>query len=105
MSALAKRTAAVIAKYGETMTLTRAGQAGIAVKGKRYHVSGAALVGTMHDQALTIRISNAEIAASAAPNQAPRRGDTIGGFVIENCDTRKIGDTVVLHILQVGGSG
>jgi hypothetical protein len=99
------QVAAVLNDHGETMTLRRAGQANLDVKAKRYSAAGVEIAGSMQDQALVIKISNAEIAASAAPNQAPRRGDTIGGFVIQECDTRKLGATVVLHILRVGGSG
>jgi hypothetical protein len=88
---------------GEPLTLKRAGQADITVKAKRFGLSPDAVAGTLDDAAFTIKIANAEIAASAAPSQAPRQGDTIGGYRIVFCDTRKVGEVVALHILTVAG--
>jgi len=93
----------MLEKHGETLTLVRAGQAGIAVKGKRFGLSPENIAGSLDDAEFTIKISNAEIALAAAPTQNPRKGDTIGGYVILSCDTRKDGETVALHILAVAG--
>ena len=102
---IATRWALMLAEQGETITLRRAGQADLTVKAWRSTSTPIELSDTMQDDRLTILMSNAEIAASAAPAQAPRRGDTIGGFVIEGCDTQRVGDTVVLHRLLVSGTG
>jgi hypothetical protein len=90
-------------RHGETLTLKRAGQANIDVKAKRYSLTGVELAGAMDDAEFTIKISNAEIAASAAPTRYPRQGDSIGGYLIQSCDTRRVGESVALHILVVSG--
>lgn len=90
-------------RYGESMVLKRAGQADLTVRAKRFGLSPDAVAGTLDDAAFTIKIANAEIAASAAPSQAPRQGDTIGGYRIVFCDTRKVGEVVALHVLTVAG--
>lgn len=102
---IATRWAAMMADQGETMTLRRVGQADLTVKAWRSLSTPVELAGTMQDDQLSILISNAEIAASAAPSQVPQRGDTIGGFVIEGCDSPRVGDTVVFHRLAVAGIG
>lgn len=93
----------MLAKHGETLSLTRSGQSAINVKAKRFSLSPENIAGSMDDAAFTIKISNAEIAAAAAPTQYPRQGDTIGNYVILACDTRKDGEVVAIHILTVGG--
>lgn len=93
----------LLQRYGETLVLKLAGQANLDVKAQRFDLSPENVAGSMDDAAFTIKISNAEIAASVAPSQAPRKGDTIGNYVILACDTRKVGETVALHILTVGG--
>lgn len=90
-------------KYGEPLTLKRAGQADITVKAKRFNLSPENVAGSLDDAAFTIKISNAEIAASGAPTRYPRQGDTIGSFRIVFCDTRYVGPAVALHILTVAG--
>lgn len=100
---IASRWGLMLAEQGETTTLRRAGQADLVVKAWRPPSVPVDLVGTMQDSRLMMLISNTEIAASAAPSQAPRRGDTIGNFLIEDCDSQRVGDTIVLHRLMVGG--
>ncbi len=93
----------MLSKHGETLVLKRAGQTNINVRGKRFSLTAEALAGAMDDAQFTIKISNAEIAASAAAAQYPRQGDKIGGYLIQTCDTRRDGETVALHILTVSG--
>lgn len=93
----------MLAKYGETLTLKRVGEVDIAVKAKRFSLSPENVAGSLDDAAFTVKISNAEIADSASPSRLPRLGDSIGGYRIVACDTRRDGETVALHILTVSG--
>lgn len=103
MNGVIRAAERMLDRYGETMALVRAGQASINVKARRYNEVGDPISGTMLDMVSTIKIDNRAIAASAAPSQMPRKGDTIGGYIIAECDTRKVGETVAVHILHVGG--
>ena len=115
----------MLERHGETMVLKRAGLADLSVRAKRGSLSTDAIAGSLDDADQPIRISNAEIAATPAPHvlpwgaaplgapevpglaaaaaRAPRQGDTIGGYRIVSVDTRKVGETVALHILTVAG--
>lgn len=105
------------------MVLKRAGQVDITVHAKRFGLSTEPAAGSVANPTFTVKISDAEIAATPAPHvlpfggaplgapevpglgeeapRAPRGGDTIGGLVILSCDTRKVGEAVTLHILTV----
>lgn len=110
-------------RYGESMVLKRAGLADITVRAKRFGLSAEPAAGSVSNPSFTVKISDAEIAATPVPHvlpigaaplgvpevpgldaeapRAPRLGDTIDGSVILSCDTHKAGDTVALHILTV----
>lgn len=101
MSVLAT-AARIIRQRGETMALERAGTTSIDVKAKRYGESVTEVAGSMVDASFFVKITNEEIAASTEP-RAPRRGDTIGGYIITSVDTRRDSGSVAIHILAVGG--
>lgn len=103
MPGAAAAVARIMAGAGETMILKRAGEADLTVTGKRFSLRPENVAGSMDDAAFTIKISNMEIAASAAPMRYPRKGDLIGGFVVLACDTRRVGEAAAVHILTVGG--
>jgi hypothetical protein len=105
------------------MVLKRAGQADITVSAKRFGLSTEPAAGSVANPSFTVKISNAEIAATPEPHvlplggaplgapevpglgadapRAPRLGDIIGGNIILSCDTRRVRETVALHILTV----
>lgn len=103
MSGLVAAFLRLLDRNHEMLSLARAGQAPINVKAKRYGLSTESVAGSMDDAELSFAISNVEIASSAAPSRYPRKGDTIGGYVILACDTRRVGETVARHDLTVGG--
>jgi hypothetical protein len=111
-----RRTADIIARHGETMTLRRPTHGeetewtDVAVKGKRHAPPGgvgAELVGAMTQKALRVKITNREIAAAPWPGP-PRKGDylIIAGkeyTLVDDADTRTDRGAVLMHLLTVEG--
>lgn len=92
-------------RRGTLMTLHREGVSpDVDVWAKVFSASGQELVGSADEVGRRIRITNAAIGAAGWPGP-PRKGDTIGNYVIELSDTRSIGDVVVTHILDVAKVG
>ncbi len=90
---------------GVSLTLHRTGVSpDVDVFAKVFSATGADLAGSMTETARRMRITNAAIAASGWPGP-PRAGDAIGAYLIEQVDTRSVGDVVVLHILDVAKAG
>ena len=88
-------------RKGVSLTLHRDGVTpDITVYAKVFGAQLEELAGTLTDTVRRVKISNYAIASSAWPGP-PRRGDTIGGYVIESVDSRAVGDIVVVHILEV----
>lgn len=86
---------------GEPLVLHRAGVSpDVTVNAKVFNASDDELAGSMADTVRRIRITNYAIAAAGWPGP-PRRGDTIGGYLIETVDTRKSGTVEVVHIMDV----
>lgn len=107
---IAGRVAAVLGEHGETMTLQRTGQSDLSVKGKRLRPGGAGssqAVGAVAQNMITVKISNAEIAAASWPGP-PRKGDKLvmGGrtYTLEaDSDVRGDAGTTLAHFLVVKG--
>ena len=99
----------LLSRYGETMTLVRAGEAStIDLKGKRIPGSLDEVGGSARQQRFRIKIGVAELAASAWTSKVPSSdGDTItvGGVPRAVLDVRPLseGDTVALYELEVAG--
>ena len=106
---LAANAARMIARKGETMTLSREGEAAaITVIGKRAASGSTESVGgTAVQQIFTVRIRPTELDASAWAVKVPRRHDvlTVGGRGREVKDATPIsdGDTVAMYELEVAG--
>lgn len=102
----------MIARKGETMTLTRASEGTtISLKGKRI---GGSLddVGNADQQTFRVKIGTVELLASAWASKVPTAGGsgagdtiTVGGRVRNILDVRPIreGETVGLYELAVAG--
>jgi hypothetical protein len=102
----------MIARKGETMTLTRASEGTtISLKGRR---TGGGLddVGNADQQAFRVKIGTVELLASAWAVKVPTAGGsgagdtiTIGGRVRNILDVRPIrdGETVGIYDLEVAG--
>lgn len=87
-------------RKGTSLVLHRDGVTDVSVMAKLFGASGNALSGSMADTVRRVRITNAAIAAAAWPGP-PRKGDTIGDYLIDTVDTRNVGDVVVLHIIDI----
>lgn len=107
---VADRVAAVIRAQGESMTLKRAGQSDLTVYGSRQRPKGAGSDELTQDLAqndIIVKISNAEIAASALTTP-PKKGHklVIGGkeyTLIADADTRVVAGMTIDHRLVVVG--
>ncbi len=104
---IAARVAAVIAEHGESMTLRRAGETDLPLKGKRI---GGGLDDTGNSaaqQRFKVKIAPTELAASAWAVKAPRRTDrlTVAGRDRTVVDATPLGDggEVGLYELEVVG--
>lgn len=102
--------AAMIAKYGESITLRRtatgAADIDVALKGVVASAAPQQLTGNVVQQERQVRISNAEIAAAAWPGPpAVNDGIQIGGlwFKVGAVDTRKVSGAIAMHVLTVRG--
>ena len=106
---VADQAAAVIQDHGETMTLSREGEATtIALKGKRIPGSTDDVGGSAQQQRFRVKIVPTDLQASAWASKVPSsRTDTltVGGRVRAIADVRPLGDgdTVALYELEVVG--
>lgn len=101
------RVASIIAEHGAAMTLKRAGQSDLAVRGKRFGTpTENEVAGSYDDQGFSVKISNSEILQAGWPGPpVPTDVIEIDGrpYVVATVDTRSDGDAVALHTLQVSG--
>ncbi len=98
----------LIDKYGEPMTLARAGHTSIALKGKRVGGTTDDIGGSAMQQRFRVKIGTTELNASAWSSKVPSASTdtlTVGGRVRTVIDVRPIGDggTVCLYELEVVG--
>ena len=106
---VAAQAAAVIAAHGETMTLSRDGEATtITLKGKRIPGSTEDTGGSAEAQRFRVKIAPTELLASAWMSKVPSSaGDTltIGGRARTVVDVRPLGDgdIIALYELEVVG--
>ena len=106
---VADQAAAVIQDHGETMTLSRQGEATtIALKGKRIPGTSEEAGGSAEHQRFRVKIAPTELLASAWATKVPSSSTdtlTIGGRVRAVVDVRPLGDgdTVALYELEVVG--
>jgi hypothetical protein len=108
----ARRVAAALQDRGEPLTLRRRKGDGtwdeIAVSGKVFNprLSSVELDGEV-GSVQRVRISNAEIAASTLPNQAPTEKDQVvvagQALTIDAVNTQKDSGVTLMHILEVSG--
>ncbi len=106
-----RNTARLILRHGETMTLSRAGETDIVLRGKRV---GGSLdsVGNSDQQSFRVLISPTELQASAWASKVPAAGgegpgDTIfvGGRTRNVLDVRPRGDGDVLALYELEVAG
>lgn len=105
---VAAAVAAVMAEHGEDMTLARANETAITLKGKRIIGTTEQVGGSAEQQRFRVRIGTAELDASAWAVKAPSADSdtlTVGGRVRTVVDVRPLGDggTVALYELEVMG--
>ena len=106
---IADRVAEIIAAHGETMTLSRDGEATtISLKGKRIPGTTDDVGGSAEHQRFRVKIAPTELLASAWASKVPRSStDTlfVGGRPRTVEDVRPLGDgdTVALYELEVVG--
>jgi hypothetical protein len=109
MSYIADRVAAVVAEHGEAMTLRRAGEADLPLKGKRVlmRATEVDIGGTAGQQNFFVRITPAELAASSWAVKEPKRKDgiVIDGRVRIVEDVRPVGDGGVLAMYHLEVTG
>ena len=106
---VADQAAAVIQEHGETMTLSRQGEATtISLKGKRIPGSTDETGGSAEHQRFRVKIAPTELLASAWASKIPSSSTdtlTVGGrprTVVDFCPLGD-GDTVALYELEVVG--
>lgn len=100
--------ARMIAAHGEDMTLARAGETSITLKGKRVPGTTESIGNSAEQQRFRVKIGTAELAASAWATKAPSSSTdtlTVGGRVRSVLDVRPLADagTVALYELEVAG--
>lgn len=106
---IAERVADVIAAHGETMTLSRQGEATtISLRGKRIPGSTDDVGGSAEQQRFRVKIAPTELLASAWATKVPSAStDTlfVGGRPRTVVDVRPLGDgdVVALYELEVVG--
>ncbi|MFN4017610.1 MAG: hypothetical protein ACK4JB_19880 [Reyranella sp.] len=106
---IAERVADIIAAHGETMTLSREGEATtISLKGKRIPGSTEETGGSAEHQRFRVKIAPTELLASAWATKVPSSSTdtlTVGGRPRTVVDVRPLGDgdTVALYELEVVG--
>lgn len=105
----ASNAARIIAAHGETMTLSRIGEAStITLKGKRIPGSTDDVGGSAEQQRFRVKIAPTELLASAWATKVPSASTdtmTIGGRArtVVDCKPLGDGDTVALYELEVAG--
>lgn len=105
----ATNAARMIAAHGETMTLSREGEATtITLKGKRIPGSTDDVGGSAEQQRFRVKIAPTELLASAWATKVPNSGTdtlTVGGRARTVVDVRPLGDgdTVALYELELVG--
>ena len=105
----AEAVARIIAAHGETMTLSREGEATtISLKGKRIPGSTDDVGGSAKAQRFRVKIAPTELLASAWASKAPSASTdtlTVGGRARTVVDWKPLGDgdTVALYELEVVG--
>lgn len=105
---IARRVVQVLSQHGDgSMTLRRAGQTDLIVKGKRFGSSEEDTGNTAAQSLQTIRIGNVEIEAASWPGP-PKRTDQIiiGGrtLIVRHVDSRKARGEYVAHIMTCAGN-
>lgn len=105
---LAETIAKVLAEHGEDMTLARAGNTSIVLKGKRLIGVTEAVGGSAEQQRFRVKIGTSELDASAWSSKVPSAdGDTltVGGRVRTIIDVRPLldGTSVAMYELEVAG--
>lgn len=102
---VARRVADVMDAAGETMTLGWPGGGSAAVKGKRFGSSVETVVNNQTRTTMTVKIGDAEVAASGNGPPKKKGSLTIAGrvYAIEEVDTRGHEGITVVHILRVTG--
>lgn len=105
---LGDTVASLIARYGEAMTLSRSGETSISLKGKRIGGTVESVGNTAEQQRFRVKISTAELAASAWASKIPSAaGDTltVGGLVRTVVDVRplNVGAETAGYELEVAG--
>lgn len=105
----ARNAARLILKHGETMTLSREGEATtITLKGKRIAGTTEETGGSSEQQRFRVKIAPTELLASAWASKVPSASTdtlTVGGRVRAVDDVRPLGDgdVVALYELEVVG--
>lgn len=108
-AAIAADVARIIAAHGETMTLSREGEATtITLKGKRIPGATEETGGSAEQQRFRVKIAPTELLASAWTSKIPNSGTdslTIGGRArtVVDCKALGDGDVVALYELEVVG--
>lgn len=106
---IAAQLAQVVAQHGETMTLSRDGEATtINLKGKRIPGSTEETGGSATVQRFRVKIAPTELLASAWASKVPSSGTdtlTVAGRprTVVDCKPLGDGDTVALYELEVVG--
>ena len=106
---IAERVAEIIAVHGETMTLSREGEATtISLKGKRIPGSTDDAGGSAEHQRFRVKIAPTELLASAWASKVPSSSTdtlTVGGRPRTVVDWKPLGDgdVVALYELEVVG--
>ncbi len=104
---LAANAARMIARKGETMTLRRAGETDLALKGKRADGSTENIGGSAVQQNFRVRIAPTELAASGWADKKPKRKDSlvVSGRTLSVIDASPISDgsVVAMYVLEVSG--
>lgn len=97
---VADQFAAVMAEHGETVTLSRSGEATtISLKGKRIQGALDSIGGSADHQQFTVLISTTELLASSWSSKVPSSSTdtlTVGGRVRTVIDCRPMGDADVV---------
>lgn len=97
----------LIARFGQTMTLKRAGETDLSLKGKRIGGTTDDVGGSAAQQVLRVKIGTSELLASNWATKEPKRKDTLvfDGRERTVLDVRPLrdGETVALYELDVAG--
>ncbi|KAF0097821.1 MAG: hypothetical protein FD144_4770 [Rhodospirillaceae bacterium] len=96
-----------IEEHGETMVLSRSGETGLAVKGKRIAGNTEDLGNGSVQAVFRVKIGTDELTSSAWSTKSPKRGDKLlvdgRARAVRDAFPLKDGDTVALYELEVAG--